>query len=794
MAKVHTMQTSFLLGEVSPKSLGDVQAPEYARALKTLENAIVTPQGGVRKRMGTRLKEYTVTDMVLESTSALLWAAVDFYTLNSRTFRLFKFSTSDLKTWWIIANGGNLSEWSILDVENERLYPLVADKSTSDVFGYNAWASYAECEIATTNDISFSSVNLEEMQIEQSGDVLFIVHSSIIPLTVRYLRTSHFDTTPASNFAFPLVSAYHSAFQPRGIPIAESLENHQLIPFLELNQENNYGNGYISHPAVAYANGTLGINLTSGSGIFTSAWVGTFIRFTDLTSNLSCLFYITAYTNSTTVVATKMQGTCYSGGVLNYGTAANTYWEESAWSPKNGYPRAVCAYANRIIYLGTPANPNRIWCSAVGDVDELCEIPYAQDAAMATYLNDNSRAFYIDIIGADLIQWASVGKRIFIGARNKEFVLYSPTNDFGPDTYVIETATTNGSAYRQPVRSSSEVIYVQRSLTRVRSMVFSFQEDDYKSQDLTKNAEHIARTSISNIAEDSQTIPSFAEMVLQTSPDSRIWLRDINGGLSSCTFDRELGQVGWARHKIGGIPTGSGVTNPYVAALGVAYNSFISADDVYVLVKRELDGTGVVCLEVIGNYLELEGYTHSKYNPAAGYEYKPTRAIFMDCTVFSYETVATATHTFAALANETVSIFAEGEYLGEYELDGSGNVTLDRTYNEVLAGYLFETKIETVDYEVPNASTLQGMKKLLYELKLRLYRTSHCLVKKSGQASYQTIHFTEDSTASDGPVALFTGDKTVNVGNVGDTLSVTISHSYPTPFELLGLIFKVEVS
>jgi hypothetical protein len=55
MAKVNTIQTNFTSGELSPRvALGRMDVAKYANGLRTLENCIVTIQGGAMRRPGTR--------------------------------------------------------------------------------------------------------------------------------------------------------------------------------------------------------------------------------------------------------------------------------------------------------------------------------------------------------------------------------------------------------------------------------------------------------------------------------------------------------------------------------------------------------------------------------------------------------------------------------------------------------------------------------------------------------------------------------------------------------------------
>lgn len=693
MSKINSAVTSFKLGEVSPRVYGNTDSDQYLQMVKELTNGYGIPQGGIQRRPGSQKQIYTTGNFVLESSGATLVSCTDFATRYTYNYREWAYTTSDGKKWILMMNNGLLSTWNIYDVANAKLWPL---PNRGNILKATLFELYAAPKyyVGGTSE-TFAGVDLEEIQIEQSGDVLFLTHTSVAPITIRYRLTGHYNTTLASNFNFPTAARWDMAYRDN-LTLIEEVEFHQAVPFLEPNILNNNNMGSLTYPAVAYALGDPAV-LTASVAIFSASWVGSYIRVNDITGVTSGLFYIHTYTNTTHVTAYVMQAVP-AGGVA-YGTAANTSWEESAWSPRKGFPSAVCAYGSRVLYGGTPSNPNRVWASAVGDVDELCEIPFLQDPAYATYLTDESRAYSFDLQGCDLIRWMSSGKRIFIGARNKEFVTHSDTGVLGPSTTIVETAGGYGSAYRNAVRIGSEILHIQRSNQRMRGMQFSFQEDDYKSQDVTKLAEHIASALRSNIDQTGQVVPILGSPVVANSPDTRIWSVDNNGGLLSCTFDREAGAIGWAKHTIGG--TGPNIyastDKPFVCSVAPLPSYDNSCDEMWIMVKRKINGTRVVVLEKIGGYFNEPTVTNATFSPSAGYaDWMRTRAIFMDCCMGSYSGAGSLTHTYASLLNETVSVVADGLYLGEYTLNGSGVLTLPRTFHEVFVGYNYDTIIEKI--------------------------------------------------------------------------------------------------
>lgn len=794
MAKINSIQSSFLLGEVSPRTRGRTDNEQYMQMCKELINLVAIPQGGVQTRPGSQLQVHTTQDIIRVDTGATTKAVTALSALSAKKLRQIAFKTADGKKWIIIMNNGKLSTWGVMDVTNLKLYPMI---SAGETLLGSSLTTLMKGQVTgwtdSAQELDFTAIDLEEIQVHKSGDVLFLAHESMPPLTIRYILTNHL--AGGNNYLLPIIGRYDCAFLPRGA-VADAVETHQVIPFLEPNQLNNQGNGYISYPAPSATaiGGTM--VLTSSEALFRSTWVRAFIRFNNIATGWSAVAVITAYTNTTTVSATIIQcGATFPADTTQYGVTANMTWEMSAWNAVNGYPSAVTGFDSRIIYGGTLHNPNRVWITAVNDVDELNEIPYAQDPTYATYNTDESRAFYRDIDGAEILRWMTAGKRIFVGAQNREYTIFSD-EIFGPSTIRVAEATRYGSAYRPPTKMGQEVLFTQRSGQRIRSIVFSFQEDDFKSQDISRISEHICRASQADIEQQYMISPEFGAMAVQTSPDARIWVTDSNGGLSSCTFDREAGVAAWSRHRLGGNDGHAvaviGRETPFVCSAVTlpAYDNEV--DEIYLIVKRVINSTATVTLEKIGGYFNEQAYTNPWLSPAnATPDWMRFRSVLLDCAMGSVSVAATATFTFASLLNEIVDVIADGEHLGKYTLNGSGVLTLPSTYKEVIVGYEYTPQMTLVDFELAGIQgSSQGKMKTVPEVILRINRTANVLVKREGQTDWQRAKLVFDVNESDGPVELYTGDIRVHVGNVDRNMCIMIKNDKPLPFELLAVIFQ----
>lgn len=71
---------------------------------------------------------------------------------------------------------------------------------------------------------------------------------------------------------------------------------------------------------------------------------------------------------------------------------------------------------------------------------------------------------------------------------------------------------------------------------RLRAMGYKYDEDGYKSPDITTLSEHLAETGV-------------AGMCLQQEPDPLVWVWMNNGMLVSITFDRDLDVISVTWHE-----------------------------------------------------------------------------------------------------------------------------------------------------------------------------------------------------------------------------------------------------
>lgn len=719
MAKFNHNIATFQAGEVSPKLYGRSDVAQYNQGCKSLLNMLALPQGGAQSRPGSQYKT------TLNSSTSIYMRNIAFVAANGSRFN-------------IIMKAGNVTTWRAIDL-------TTPGSSVSLNTFFDAETVWTETQIT-------------ESQYAQSGDVVIITHGDKSPLTIRYDGT-----------------AFNTGVWWQGFPGTTGDEILKRYPFGDVEILNVNARGSLT-ANVSTGAGTL----TSSAGIFNSGHVGAAFKLTAGASGGGVI--ITGFTNSTTVSYTVISG--LSVPTVAVGITAGTNWEEGSWSTYRGFPKACAFYEGRSYYGGSVNYQNRVWMSQSGNVVHLMYRPLEQATEFATYTADNSRPWSFDIaaVESSKIVSFSPGKTLAIFTTGREYIAKGIADILGQKSFDVHAATSFGSSNIQPIRLNNQAMFVQRSGKRIRNLTFSFEEDDYKSQDMTSLAEHIVSAHYSRQAVKG-TKPQFKQLGLQTSPDPRLWAIDYSGGLMSCTIADATNVLAWSPHRLGGK---FGTNPPSIKSFSICPSADNSRDEVWLIVHRTLNGVDITTLEKIGGYFDGDTLASSTYADI------DDRPVFVDCAGFNsnYVTPST-TWTFAHLANETVSVLADGNYVGEKTADSSGTITLSSAASEVVVGYYHERVVQPLGIEVgsPTGSS-QGLTKMADTITVRFVRTVNAKYGKSDSTDLFTMNFIAAGALVGVAPTMFTGDKKELLGGFSRELSPIVKQDKPYPFEVACIILN----
>lgn len=579
MPKVSAIQNNFNGGEISPLLYGRPDVDRYKTGLQTCLNFIPLIQGPVERRPGTvfvkEVKTSSLSTRIIRFEFSTTQAYIlEFGNLYCRFYKdngVILSGTSTISgatkanpcvvtdTGHGYANGDEIYITGVVGMTelNNKFY-LVASKSTdayslTDVGGTNinsssfttygsAGTSAQTIELTTT----YTTAELFQLKFAQSADILYVVHPNHPPRKIS--RTSN------------------TAWTITDITFSDG-------PFLNTNTETTtLVLSATSGSVTVTASAVTGIN--GGSG-FLASDIGRQIRWKDAAGNWTFLT-ITARADTTHVTATI-------DGPNASATTATINWRLGVWSETTGYPAAVTFHQNRLAFAGPTDNPQRLDLSRTGDFEN-----FAPTEPDATVVDDNGVTNTLSADTVNAIRWlADDEKGLIIGTVGGEWVVRPSETGavLTPSTVQSKRSSAYGSANIQPVRSGRAILFAQRALRKIRELAYVFEDDGFRAPDLTLVSEHVTETGV-------------VDMAYQAEPQSLIWTVLTNGTLICLTYERDQKVVGWSRHVLGGF-SDAGTTQAKVESVAVIPNAAGTADELYLVVQRYINGASVRYIEYL---------------------------------------------------------------------------------------------------------------------------------------------------------------------------------------------------
>lgn len=739
---------NFQSGEWSPRMLGRTDTEQYTRACEKITNFIPQMTGGAVYRGGTKIVPITnaagQTALNTEVSSVVPDMKLIPYTpYNSSNNKLLCITGTD--DWRILPNG------------------------TEPVYGTQTATEF------------LSTWTASQTSYVQVGDLTVICDGNgALPPKVFY-----YDSTALEYRVYNIDRDYVTSKPWKTIPWGAI---------------NSFDSNVTINPSAT----TGTVTLTASAAFFVSTLIGAYVRFGSGTS-LDGVVRITAVASGTSATATVLQTLPAAGTAYGSTAAPTTFWQISEWNNFYGWPRTVTAHQGRLIFGGNRNKPDTIWGSRIGNVFDFEEVPSPNSTgptgfASGAYLNDNSRPFTLtpSTPEASNIYALSSSKSLVINTNKSDIVAYGSNGALGPNNVVFESSTSFGAEQVQPVRLNNYLTFVQRGGRKIRDVIFSFNEDQFKSSDLAFVAEHYTIRD----SDDFRDIDPYKELAKTEDLNSILWCRTLTGRVYGVTLDRDYQINAWFRLELGKnsayepIFYDNGYT-PVVSICNFPENSN-NYSTLYMLVIRQANSVNYLSLEVLQPPWELGNTFDTDFDISAVPPITERYPIYLDCAQVINKPGATATTTFnTALPNlnpyrdTMVHVYADGNYKGEFAVadDATGTLTLSEAANTIIVGYQYDGIIKTTPIEQGGqAGVPQGRIKRIDEMVIKFVNTVGCKFGPS-ETELEEIPFLEPDQDLDQGIRHFTGEKVVNFnGDYDRTAQVVIKQDQPYPCHVLAVI------
>jgi hypothetical protein len=740
--------TNFTAGQLSPRLDGRTDLTKYYNGAKTISNFTIQPHGGASRRPGTsfvhevkdsskqvRLIPFefsTVQTYVMEFGDQYIRFYKDKGIITESAVSITDITQANPAVVTAASHGYNNGDHVIISsvtgmVEVNGKTFKVANKTTNtfelqDVDGNNinssSFTAYASGgSVFRIYEIAspYAAADVAQLKFAQSADIMYLCHRDYV---VRKLsRTGHTSWT------------------------LEEVE-FNVPPFQIHNDTSTTLTA--SHTAVGStgtftASSTTGIN--GGDG-FKSTDVGRAIHFNDGHA------IITGFT-STTQVSGLIKVALGSG-------SANTDFALGSFSDTTGHPSSVTFFEQRLVFAGTNEEPQTLFFSKVNEYENF-------DDGYHTSVTDTSAMIYtIASNKVNSIRFLSAQRSLIAGTVGGEFVVSASgtTQPITPTNIQIQRQTSYGSANVDAIQVANVTMFLQRAKRKIRELTYSFDFDSYVAPDMTILAENVTESGIK-------------ELSYQQEPESILWGVREDGKLVGLTYQRAEDVVGWHIHELGG----SFGLDSYGHVENLAtIPGDADEDDLYMVVKRNINGTTRRYVEYLNNY---------------DYGTNIADANFVDSGL-SYNGSATTTISgLDHLEGETVDILADGATHPNKTVS-NGSITLDRSSTKVSVGLGYTSLLQTMRIEAGAAEGVaQGQTKRIHDVTIRLLASVGVEIG-SDLTNMERIPFRSSANPMDVAIPPFTGDKQVEFrGDFETDGYIYVRQTQPLPINIIGIYPRV---
>lgn len=733
MPRFVDIQSNFSTGELDPLLRARVDLQQYNNALAKATNVLIQPQGGLRRRPGTK--------RILELPNSSTPSAG-----NGVRLVPFQFSVSDSY---------------MLCFTHQRMYIIKNGVVQANING--SGNSYLTTTI--TSDM------VDDMCWTQSADTLIVVHPDLQP--VRITRTSDtawtattitFDSIPKYAYNIDFHTNNGSTLTPSAVSgnvtLTASTTHH------DSGAAQAGSSTTITLKSTASAtddiyNGMY-VTITSGTGAgqirLIDDYVGStkvatvdvaFTTAPDSTSNYEVTTWTTQSVNqyvnvqpqgrarivryvSSTVVEAVTEYPFFNTTAIDAGRWELEHNYEDVWSSTKGWPRTVTFHEGRLYFGGSKSRPSTIWGSKIGLFFDFVPNESLDDDSVEATLDTNDLNVITDIISSRDFQVFTTGGEFYVPQQG--------TDPITPLTFTFKNVSRNGIKPGTRVQSvESGSVYIQRQGKSLNEFVFTDTQQTYITQRISLLSGHLLKGP-QRIAMRRASSTEEADLLLMTN-----------------TTDGSMAVFSIMRSQQITAPS-EFTTDGQFIDVGV------DVTDIYCVTKRVFNS--------VTRYF-VERFQDTLYT---------------DCAL-----TAGAASGFGGLPHvgKSLNVITDGVPQSNETVSGSGTVTFDRpsvTSCEVGLPITVYIKTMPVEIQLQSGSRI-SYKKRVVEISAVLKDTQE--ININNQPVTMRIL---DNPLLDLPVPEFTGIKRVNgVLGYSREQAIEVTQTLPLKMTLLGLDYRVAV-
>ena len=664
MPRFVDIQSNFSTGELDPLVRARIDLAQYNNALAKATNIVIQPQGGLRRRPGSKY----ITELPSAAADGVRLVPFEF----------------------------NVNDSYMLCFTNNQMHVIKDGIQITNINGSG------NPYLTTT----ITSAMLSSIVWTQSADTMIIVQEDLQPqLLVRGATDSSWTISAISFDSIPKYAFDLQVFEPKATLTPSAVSGNITVT----------ASAYHSDTGSLQAATTTSVTLKAAASATDDIFVGLCVHMTSGAQSGKAR-KITAY-NGTTKVATVFpawetapvatdnykivpfavesvnqyinavpQG---RARILEYvsdtevraiteypffDTTARTTgnWSiecfyEDVWSAAKGWPRTVTFHEGRLYFGGSKSRPSTIWGSKIGIFYDFVPTESLDDDAIEATLDTSSLNIVVDMISGRDLQVFTTGGEFYVPQTS--------TDPITPLTLSFKAVSRNGTKPGSRVQSlESGTVYIQRLGKSVNEFLFSDTQLTYVTQRISLLSGHLLK---------SPTRMTLRRANSTDEGDLLMMANETDGSLAVFSVMRS-----------------QQITAPSEFITDGSYIDVqVDVSDIYTVVKRTFDSTDRYFVELFG------------------FDY------FTDCAF-----VGAAAASLAGLPHEgeSINVITDGVPQAN-ETVTSGAITFDRastTSYEVGLPFTVYAKTMPIELKI-QTGTRMGFKKRVVEINAIVHNTQH---------------------------------------------------------------------
>jgi len=731
MSRIIQIQNDFTSGELDPKLRARTDIDQYSSGLTTARNVSIQPQGGAKRRDGTKF----IAELDSGAGTAVRMVP-------------FEFSVSD--SYMLVFTPG-------------KMYVF---KDGAQITAINGGGNDFLTVAAVTSAI------LPEMNWVQSADTVIVVHEDLEP--IKIVRGATDADWTASTIDFDHIPKYAFEFDVHS-------------PQFTITPSSTVGNITITASAVTTDTGTaqaggantitlkaasnytlddepngMFIEITAGTGSGQKRHVEDYVASTkvltvypawDTAPDGTSQYKVTAFSTaaegeyaavdsgfgraryveyvSDTEMKAYVEIPFFDTTGITQGKWNSEHGYEEVWSASRGWPRSVTFHEGRLYFGGSKGRPSTLWGSRVSDFFNFDPGEALDDAGVEATLDTGTFNAIVDIYSGRHLQVFTTGAEFYVPQALDEPI--TPTN------MIVKQQTAFGM--KPGIRLQNvdcSTLFIQRQGKALQEFIYSDTVQAYTSAKISLLSSHLLKTP--------------GEMAVRKATgtdegDRLLIVNDDDGSIACYTLLRSQNVIAPSEW----------ITD------GEFLNIGVDVDDIYTVVKRTINSSDVY-------YVEL-------FDADA----------LLDC---SKTGGAASSVTMDHLEGETVKIIRDGVIEPDQVVPATPFTvtfgTAATTSHQVGINFTPEVKTLPVEPRLSSGS-LKGFKKRIFEVNAELFETQSLTIDG------KLVPFRRfGSGVLGGAVPEYTGIKTLH-SMLGYTYDgqITIGQEVPLKMTLLGIDYKV---